>query len=111
MMNEPNAPTTKAIEAAEKHSCLPFKVTDAGGMIEDATGEIVCQFWSKREEDYENAEANAAFVARACNSHEALLNALIDLHFVVSRAYDDPALDGFLERAEQAIAKAKGQSK
>lgn len=37
-----------------------------------ANGIIVAQTWGKQEEDFENAAANGEFIARACNSHEAM---------------------------------------
>jgi hypothetical protein len=52
---------------------------------------------------YPNAEANAAFIVRACNSHDDLLEVLEAI--IISQS---AILDNLKVKAIAAIAKAKG---
>lgn len=80
-------------------------------------GHIVARVQNDETGDYRNfpketAEANAAFIVRACNSHAELLEALEMLAYY-SDLPDDTELVGemravYLEQARAAIAKAKG---
>lgn len=54
-----------------------------------------------------NCEANGQFIARACNSHYELLEALKDLVSVVAEIHPDADDLGGLEQARSAIAKAE----
>ena len=63
-----------------------------------------------------NSEANAEFIIRACNSHDALLEVLetlMDLEGGEPGSYDDPdtqeRADEIWQYASNAIAKAKGR--
>ena len=59
--------------------------------------------------DYANAEANARRICQCVNSHDALLEAckaVIDNYSPVQRYGEVPE---FVEKCEQAIAKAEGK--
>jgi len=53
---------------------------------------------------FEEVKANAAFIAKACNNHDELLEALEDAY----KAWDDPDHVPQPEEWQAAIAKAKG---
>lgn len=59
-----------------KHTPTPWLLSTDSGTIFTKGGEIVCQFWSKQEEDFPNAEANSRFTIRACNNFDSMLQAL-----------------------------------
>ena len=69
------------------------------------------EFRAKGERHPEEAEANAEYIVRACNSHEELLEALrqIDNEAGCPAAEYMPALPRIWEIARAAIAKAKGR--
>lgn len=57
------------------------------------------------------SEANAAFIVRACNSHDALVEALSDLLEVIpkeSPIWECSSYYNAVGRAEDALAQAKG---
>ena len=54
-----------------------------------------------------NAEANAAFIVRACNAHDALLDACKMLLKVLSRDCDAEAFGSEISHAEGVIAQAE----
>ncbi len=65
----------------------------------ETNGQWICQLWSKHEEDFDNAEANAFLIA-APDMYEAL-KAIIDSEIIVSK-------DRFNNTLE-ALAKAEGR--
>lgn len=76
-----------------KHSALPFKAEQTeppsgftSHYLLDANGKTVAAI------DAKNGDANAAFIERACNSHEALLVALEAVQARVDGDWDNPAL-------------------
>ncbi len=96
------------------HTPTPWRVFDVLTDIEIVTDQptaaatiSIVQFKGQR-----NAQADAAFIVRACNAHDVLFDALKDL---VERERSEAADSGFsddemtwLEDARRAIAKAKG---
>jgi len=57
-----------------------------------------------------NADANAAFIVRAVNSHEALVEALSNLVGVIDECQDiDPINSDYYAAARAAISLAKGE--
>ncbi len=70
----------------------------------DGTGE------SERHDRY-NREANATFIARACNAHEALVEALTNVRGIIQMIDD---LEGgqidMLSSIDAALSKARGKA-
>ncbi|MDX9747441.1 MAG: hypothetical protein RBT57_02970 [Paludibacter sp.] len=67
-------------------------------------GEIICQFFSKSEEDYSNKEANAKLIAAA----PELLEALRELHDLLEENLPTWYLGLHHIKANIAIKKATG---
>lgn len=104
------------------HSPTPWQLLDYGELnqlytdsndhtihISDANGKWICQFWSKREEDFENPVANARLMLVAPEMLEALE---IIAAWEPTRAPDEPGGMSIMEAidiARLAIAKARGE--
>lgn len=89
----------EGISMAE-HTKLPWTWhrTNCGPKIweEHSQGSSVCQFYPRHDierQEYLNAEANAAFIVKACNSHEALVKALMEIAYPI-RAMQDRLQSG-----------------
>jgi hypothetical protein len=54
-------------------------------------------------------DANAAFIVRACNSHEAMLEALQELERGIRLWISEGVSDESMEKARAAIAQATGK--
>lgn len=94
----------------------PGPWTNEAGMIVAPDGEVVCQLWSKREEDYENAEANGRLIAAAPDLLEALkaMDDLIEKLWGAvpwGKTFNLPVaeLNAAPLQAKRAIAKAEGK--
>jgi hypothetical protein len=94
----------------------PWKVTDKPGQfwagVEGSGGEFVADCRSA----VSPAKENAAYIVRAVNVHEELLEALKALSSIVRKGSDKLPVNVYegvkkslLEKAEQAIAKAEGK--
>lgn len=116
----------------QKHTPTPWNSFDGGldsfGIFSSVNKRIGSIFYSKRQagvcEGYEQAEANAAFIVRACNAHDGLVGALS----VVKRGIigvlcdpdDKPCFQGsdgdraeiqaVLDTIDRALAKARGEA-
>lgn len=104
------------------HTPLPWAVTKAKPRKVTSNGVLICTAvlrnfatiaQNKHGKGQDEAEANAALIVRAVNSHHALLEAL---EWALSELrgktrYDNPqqALNCF-DLADAAIARAKGES-
>ena len=71
-----------------KHTELPWEVIKDGELVYIDSGSInICDLYHMHENGAYtkyDAEANAAFIAKACNNHESLLGALKDLMASIS---------------------------
>lgn len=92
-----------------KHSPLPWTTTEheLAIVIRDARGEVLASINGFLQED----PANAEYIVRACNAHEALVGAL---EFIVNDC-PEPGEDAQLtpagyNRACAAIAIARGEA-
>jgi hypothetical protein len=78
-----------------------WKVQD--GHIE-SNGKWICQLWSKKEEDFENSEANALLIAAAPDLYNAL-KGIKEL----AKGYTEMPKDIILKAIDKALAKAEGK--
>jgi hypothetical protein len=109
--------TTPANPPPATHSPLPWAHNEPSGVVVDAAGEWVCQFWSKTEEDFKNASANAAFIVAACNGHAKLVEALRSfpaLPFIEDMTTDQMAnklreISAWLDTAARSALAAAGE--
>lgn len=62
-------------------ACNPYDQSTYGMGYSIARG--VTASWGKRRPDMDEREANAAFIVRACNAHDALVAALTELQAMV----------------------------
>lgn len=84
----------------EHHSPLPWGLGDLGGVVVAGENAIANCYVGR---DTDNEEANAAFIVRCVNSHEALVEALRESRkHVAASAEAIHLLDGFGPRTEQA---------
>lgn len=102
----------------EKHTPTPWKIENQkgknlGGMIMQQPpyivsqkGNAVCSMGGGSV-FYENAEANAAFIIRAVNSHGELLAALKTARSIILHDIDETEADCC--QIDNAIAKAEGK--
>lgn len=111
------------------HTALPWVLGDphkAAVYSDDATGSIIakCDGFQFAPRPREEAEANAAFIFRACNAHDDLVAALKAAYGAVNDAFGqanaeyqgldhlaskyDDKIRAFREQARAAIAKATG---
>lgn len=99
------------------HTPLPWRIVPIGGerYIESDAG-FVCDMQRNDRPDAASchmADEDSAFIVRACNSHEALINALelvvklIDEDVIRVRESERNQLIECLEKANVAIALAK----
>lgn len=84
-----------------KHTSVPWNITDDGDFLENGEGEPIADL---RFFHIPDNEANAAFIVRACNSHDELLEAL------ESAAKRLGWLGKDTSDLQVTIAKAKGES-
>jgi hypothetical protein len=56
-----------------------------------------------------NAIANAAYIVRAVNAHEALVEALEGIIHIGKRDMTNPKYDGYFAAAHSALALARGE--
>lgn len=106
-----NAPASPA-GPCDCYSELPWKVC--------LNGSIIRRFDASLEEDHiaqtfgPNAQANAAFICRAVNSHEIMYEALqacLNSEYVDQYGTHIPVIKGELrQQIAQAIAKAEGSN-
>lgn len=93
-----------------KHSPLPWAIINAveGHIVttgepeyRDRTGLAIVRSWKGMPTEKE-AEANAAFIVRACNNHHKLVEALREVYETVDFKNDDLAvkIHGVLAEAE-----------
>ena len=99
--------TSKQVQARQgaeqTHTPTPWTLNAEREKIEDADGEFVTRLSLSRYHDDRAdpiAEANAAFIVRACNSHDELVAALRAL--LRDGEHDDDAINA----AHAALAKA-----
>ncbi len=101
-----------------KHTPTPWRITGYGiiGGIEDGSGQTVAQAQErpsrKRSEPDHERLANAAFIVRACNAHDALVEALVEIREKASSASAwnaEGALAACEALAESALALARGE--
>lgn len=57
----------------------PWEYLDTGVVIEPGGAEWVCQLWSKHEQDFQNKDANGAFIAAAPEAIDFLLAKLEEM--------------------------------
>lgn len=96
-----------------KHTATPWRTKESGldfyiqgDAIRKGRRENICTIPS----DFKRGAANAEFIVRAVNSHEALVKALDDC---VNAMYADNPADGWLEiiqAGRAALAQARGES-
>jgi len=93
------------------HNMMEFR-------IYSPTGRVIArlQDFTTFREDVEEAEANAAFIVRACNAHEELVKALETLLERANGLDQSATHDGLsncnaITKARIAIAKAKAEGK
>jgi len=91
-----------------KHTALPWQLINKS-VIKDQNDELIATTvisWA----DFENFEANAEFIVRACNSHTELLEALEllvkEFHPLMTWNH---GYDKLFNKASAAIAEAKGE--
>jgi len=84
---------------------LPVRFDPKTGTLQDADGHILCQFWSKSEEDYPDARANGEAIELALNTRADLL-ALIER---VAEHFEDTDAPLGVD-ARRVLAAAKGES-
>jgi hypothetical protein len=90
-----------------KHIKLPWMVNNFDQVF-DATGNIIADCkWTNHTP--EHRMANAAFIVRACNSHEELLGACEKVLDIINSYSHIPAQFKACEILQAAIAKAKGE--
>ena len=95
-----------------KHTSLPWSInTKALGLIESESAHRSCASASSYSDGSESAheenKANAAFIVKACNSHEKLLGALIDLSLAMYGIYDWSSKTGKIDSREDVIIRAE----
>jgi len=78
------------------------------GIIADKAPCIIAIMGNQKQWPIE-AEANAAFIVRACNSHEELLGACEKVLDIINSYSHIPAQFKACEILQAAIAKAKGE--
>lgn len=90
-----------------RHTATPWRVFLYGGVqIGHVDGAAICSMWGDKAE----GEANAAFIVKAVNCHDELVNALKAARPFLAIS-DDQRASGRLKLVEAAIAKAEGSSK
>lgn len=102
--------SNKTDNAADVGTAGPWRAGTRGGKdmttVYTADGAvIVCHVDTSAPEDGER-EANAAFIARACNSHANLLAACEAAESLLER---EGYFGGVVDQLNAAIAKARGQ--
>jgi len=127
IMAPTHIPTASANEShaqETQHSPLPWNVggpnlPSVGGEegacgVEDREGMTICDTWPSANVDSDSpllARANAEFIVRACNNHEALLDALRTIEALIC---DQPLCGHFTAEeirsvVHAAIAKVEGK--
>jgi len=96
-------------KANEKHTATPWKIgksyTDEIAIRECDTDDCVAVCCDLLEDEM---EANAEFITRACNAHDALMEALQQCSgYIASTNPKDGA--AYIKVAEVAITKAEGK--
>ena len=94
------------------HSSLPWVSKAPYAEIVAADGSLVIEDAFGFQGDYKVQLANAAFICRACNSHDALVAALRMVVGYLRAAEHWPRKAdhmGLLQDAEQALALAEGR--
>ncbi len=93
-----------------KHTPGPWTVSVGKKSRIMAREIILAECWDEvyGPETQAESEANAAFIVRACNAHEDLLNAC---EVALSQLTEDREeyLDSDIQQIKDAIAKARGQ--
>ena len=106
-----------------EHTPVPWEVDEAEDLplaviADTADGEAICEIGkdgSRKADSCAEWHANAAFIVRACNAHDDLLEVLGAIHACWGVGYKDTrrlvdALRPLIEvDARAAIAKAKGE--
>lgn len=83
-----------------KHTKDPWTYDVRSGFVRGRDHDVICQFWSKSEEDFDNGDANAKLIAAAPDLLEALRG-------IIARC--DAGLEltlGDYKKAASAIEKA-----
>lgn len=90
-----------------KHAPTPWRITETERIVGQDGRTIRIEGVAFPGGADPEAVANAEFIVRACNSHEALLESLQEMvKWIEEGDYED----GFLGKARAAIAKATGES-
>ncbi len=103
----------KDIKPKNGHTPKPWKANEGKGYfglnITDNKNNTICDLFDSSETK-EVCLANAAFIVKACNSHEELLDSLKKLVlFVEGLQAGDYKNYARVEGARQAISKAEGE--
>lgn len=94
-----------------KHTPTPFRLDAETKMIVLDSSGVVVVHCAGIVDGFENAKRLAAFIVRACNSHEALKEALKALEQFESTPDKDAVLISYkaIERARKALKQAEGK--
>lgn len=96
------------------HSALPFAVGSGGYNEHSDKYDVVitseCRDVCTMELYYDDAEANAAYIVRACNAHETLTDVLTTLNtWLIAPATDAETIRNMREMIQDALRLAQGE--
>lgn len=94
---------------SSKHTPTPWRKAGQFATVQAPGRACICDCGSRSDL---TAQANAEFIARACNSHADLLAALEEIIWITESQHGedwDTALPDALNIARAAIAKARGE--
>ena len=92
-----------------KHTPGPWDNIADRGFIIASNNRVVCQMWSKHEDDFDNHEANAALIAAAPDLLSALRQMRSTLGMIDVSEGDLGDAEEAMRIAATAIAKAEGR--
>ncbi len=90
-------------------STMVARVTETDNQMQPRSMRLVCHVMARRSSLAED-DANAAFIVRAVNAHDALTESLADLFRYCGDIELSSRLEGILNRADAALKLARGEA-